>query len=107
MTLRYRLGLLLLAFLLLVTVSVAATGWALNDQREAALVINLAGRQRMLIQQITSQALQIEPGSIQAAASEALSDSQSIFDQTLTALISGGKTTYRPGETVQIGRAHV
>lgn len=102
MTLRYRLGLLLLAFLLLVTVSVAATGWALNDQREAALVINLAGRQRMLIQQITSQALQIEPGSIQAAASEALSDSQSIFDQTLTALISGGKTTYRPGETVQL-----
>jgi len=105
MTLRYRLGLLLLTFILLITVPVAATGWALNDQREAALVINLAGRQRMLIQQITSQALQIEPGSAQAAASEALSDSQAIFDQTLTALISGGETIYRPGETVRLRAA--
>ena len=102
MTLRHRLGLLLLAFLLLVTVSVAATGWVLNDQREDALVINMAGRQRMLIQQITSQALQIELGSVQPATREALSESQSIFDQTLTALISGGETIYRPGEIVHL-----
>lgn len=102
MTLRHRLGLLLLAFLLLVTVSVAATGWVLNNQREGALVINMAGRQRMLIQQITSQALQIEMGSAQPATREALSDSQSIFDQTLMALINGGETVYRPGETVHL-----
>ena len=62
MTLRKRLGLLFLSFLILVMISVVATGWIVRDQDRDALVINLAGRQRMLVQQITSQALQIQSG---------------------------------------------
>src|SRR5690606_32526269 len=83
MSLQNRLGLLLLAFLLLMTVSVAATARVVTDQREDALVINLAGRQRMLIQQMTRDALQIELGRDPASARAELAESQAIFDQTL------------------------
>src|SRR5690606_39851687 len=76
MSLQNRLGLLLLAFLLLMTVSVAATARVVTDQREDALVINLAGRQRMLIQQMTRDALQIELGRDPASARAELAESQ-------------------------------
>lgn len=102
MSLQNRLGLLLLAFLLLMTVSVAATARVVTDQREDALVINLAGRQRMLIQQMTRDALQIELGRDPASARAELAESQAIFDQTLAALLAGGDTYYRPGESVTI-----
>ncbi|PIV26723.1 MAG: hypothetical protein COS37_04960, partial [Anaerolineae bacterium CG03_land_8_20_14_0_80_58_20] len=44
--------LLFVAFALLVLVSVSATIWGVETQRQDALVINLAGRQRMLTQQM-------------------------------------------------------
>jgi nitrate/nitrite-specific signal transduction histidine kinase len=44
-----RLGLLFIAFFLIVVVSVAATFWGIEAQKEDALLVNLAGRQRMLV----------------------------------------------------------
>lgn len=105
MTLRNRLGLLFLSFLILVTISVVATAWMVRDQDQDALVINLAGRQRMLIQQITSQALQIQAGQNQDEHRQILRDATTVFDQTLTALIAGGETQYLPGQTVPIPAA--
>src|SRR3970040_2221163 len=52
-TIQGRMGLLFLAFFLLVSVSAGLTFWGIETQKTDALVINLAGRQRMLIQQMT------------------------------------------------------
>ncbi len=49
---RARLGLIFLSFAFLVTISAGATFWSLETQKQDALVINLAGRQRMLLQQM-------------------------------------------------------
>lgn len=100
MTLRNRLGLLFFSFLILVTTSVAATAWMVRDQDQDALVINLAGRQRMLIQQITSQTLQIQSGQNRDEHRQVLRDAETMFDQTLAALIAGGDTQYLPGRAV-------
>ncbi|MCS6845000.1 MAG: type IV pili methyl-accepting chemotaxis transducer N-terminal domain-containing protein, partial [Caldilineales bacterium] len=56
-SLRLRLSLLFLAFLALVTASVAVTFVTLERQRHDARLINLAGRQRMLSQRMTWLAL--------------------------------------------------
>lgn len=105
MTLRNELGLLFLSFLILVMISVVATAWMVRDQDQDALVINLAGRQRMLVQQITSQALQIQAGQNQDEHRQILRDATTVFDQTLTALIAGGETQYLPGQTVSVPAA--
>ncbi|RIK45073.1 MAG: hypothetical protein DCC57_16925 [Chloroflexi bacterium] len=82
-SLRSRLWLLFLAFLLLVVGSVTITFVALNAQHADALSINLAGRQRMLSQQMTWLALTAPDGAALAAARQR-------FAQTLHALRAGG-----------------
>lgn len=73
-----------------------------HDQDQDALVINLAGRQRMLVQQITSEALQIQWDKNKDVHKRILRDAETTFDQTLTAFISGGKTEYLPDQLVSI-----
>ncbi len=102
MSLRNRLGLLFLLSLLLVTIFVVATEWMVNDQNQDALVINLAGRQRMLVHQMTSQALQIDRGGNTDEHRQILRDAETTFDQTLNALIAGGETQYLPDRKVQV-----
>lgn len=102
MSLRDRMALLFLAFLSLVTISVFATSRVVSDQQKDALIINLAGRQRMLIQQITRAALQIEDGDGYELHVQEMHDAIDTFDQTLQALISGGQTPYLPGQSVTV-----
>ena len=102
MSLRDRMGLLFLAFLGLVTVSVFATSSVVRDQQKDALVINLAGRQRMLIQQITREALQIEKSDENGLHVQEMQNAVDIFGQTLDSLISGGKAPYLPGQNVDV-----
>lgn len=97
-TLRAKLGLLFLAFVALVLVSVGATLWALDSQRTDALVINLAGRQRMLTQRMTWLAL------AQADTPE-LDTSIRRFEQTWHALRDGGATTDAQGRNVTLAAA--
>lgn len=73
-----------------------------GDQDQDALVINLAGRQRMLVQQMTSLALQIRSDPTQAGYRQTLQEAKAIFDQTLSALIAGGDTPYLPGQTASL-----
>lgn len=96
-----RMGLLFLAFFLLVSISAAATFWIIDTQNQDALVINLAGRQRMLVEQMAKDALQIQAyrsvdliGQMQARADT--------FDQTLRALMNGGPAPYSSGQTVNL-----
>lgn len=103
-SLRWRMALLLGAFFLLVAVSAAATAWIVETQAQDALVINLAGRQRMLVQQMTAQALRIERGETGDQA-QALQTAIDTFDQTLGALRSGGPAPYLPGQTEDVPAA--
>lgn len=100
-TIRSRLNILFFIFLALVSVSVGATYWGLETQRQDALVINLAGRQRMLIQQMTRLAAQWNESHADDVLA-ALREAESTFDLTLTALRAGGEVPYLPGQTVSL-----
>lgn len=98
-SLRAQLGAVFLGFLLLVSGSVAATFLGIRAEADDALVINLAGRQRMLVQQITKEALLIEKGEPRVAAlEEAIHD----FDITAEALIHGGRVPFLPDRAVDL-----
>ena len=93
-SLQARLIFLFVAFVLLVVVSVGAMIWGSETQRQDALVINLAGRQRMLAQQMTRLAL--EADSRKSAVDAALLEAEAVFDRTLYALREGGAAPYPP-----------
>lgn len=92
-SIRLRLGLLLLAFLLLVVATVAVTYAAIADQRHDALLINLAGRQRMLSQQMTWLALNAPNDPLLAA-------NRQHFAETLTSLAYGGAVLAADGQPI-------
>jgi two-component system nitrate/nitrite sensor histidine kinase NarX len=96
-----RLGLLFLAFVLLVTISVFATFRGLNVQKTDALVINLAGRQRMLVQLMTRLGVELD-GRYGEANVSLLNDTALMFDETLSAFQNGGSAPYLPGQRVEI-----
>jgi nitrate/nitrite-specific signal transduction histidine kinase len=91
-SLQGRLTLLFLAFVLLVVVSVGAMLWGSEAQRQDALLINLAGRQRMLAQQMAR--LAFEAGASEETVNAALQETAQTFDQTLRALRDGGDAPY-------------
>lgn len=96
--------LLLLGFiaLFIYTLSAFLSLRALRHQRDEALVFNLAGRQRMLIQQMRLQVLGIQIGQ-NPAYRETLDDTaHTYFEQTLNALIAGGPALYVDGRTVTL-----
>ncbi|MFW6070086.1 MAG: ATP-binding protein [bacterium] len=82
---RSHLGAIFVGFLLVVLGSVAATSWLVQTQRNDAAVINLAGRQRMLAQQMARLAL-TDP------TSPRLAETIALFQQTQMALTDGGET---------------
>lgn len=102
-SLQGRMGLLFLAFFLLVSVFVAATSWTIETQKKDALLINLAGRQRMLIQQMTKEALQLKDDRGEARTHAlALQEAATTFDQTLLVLTNGGQAPYLPDRPVEV-----
>lgn len=98
------MGLLFLAFFLLVSVSAGLTFWGIETQKTDALVINLAGRQRMLIQQMTRLAGEIREGEGEHQAID-LKQAANTFDKTLKALQSGGEAPYTAGKVVEVPAA--
>lgn len=63
-------------------------------------MINLAGRQRMLVQQMTRLALEIQSGETEHRAE--LQSSMALFDSTLSAFLAGGEVPYPPIRTVYV-----
>jgi nitrate/nitrite-specific signal transduction histidine kinase len=98
--LQTQLILLFIAFVSLIVISVGVTYWGLQTQQQDALVINLAGRQRMLIQQMTRLAFQWQAGD--EATLVALDESEQIFSQTLSALQNGGSAPYLTDSMVNL-----
>lgn len=98
--LQVQLSILFAAFVLLVVISVGVTYMGLQTQGQDALVINLSGRQRMLVQQMTRLALQLQDGDESAAA--VLQESKQAFRQTLSALKNGGTAPYLTDRVVNL-----
>jgi two-component system, NarL family, nitrate/nitrite sensor histidine kinase NarX len=94
-SLRTQLGAIFLGFLLLVAASVAVTFWLVDAQQHDAAILNLAGRQRMLTQQMAHLAL-TQPDSPD------LTQTIARFEQTLAALQDGGTTTDAHGRFVTL-----
>ncbi len=84
LSLRHQLGAIFLGFLLLVLSSVAVTSWLAQTQQNDAALINLAGRQRMLAQQMARLAL-TDPDDLERDTAMAR------FEQTLSLLANGGE----------------
>lgn len=91
-SLRMQLSVIFLGFLVLISGSVIATFLAIQTQDNDALVINLAGRQRMLVQKITWLALTQPDSPDLAGASQD-------FERTLHALHDGGVVRDTAGQT--------
>ena len=95
------MGLLLLAFFLLVAVSAGLTFWGIDQQKQDGLTINLAGRQRMYIQQMTRLALEIERNPAPQPKTE-LQRVASDFSQTLLAFRDGGEVPYLENQFIEL-----
>jgi two-component system, NarL family, nitrate/nitrite sensor histidine kinase NarX len=98
-SIQVRLGILFVLFFLLLTVSVGVTLWSLQSQAEDALMVNLAGRQRMLVQQMTRMALEIQNNT---EISSALVETSQFFEETLHAFQSGGRVFYPADKAVLV-----
>jgi nitrate/nitrite-specific signal transduction histidine kinase len=78
--------------------------WALETQRQDALLINLAGRQRMLLQQTAR--LAVDAGVGESYTNQELQEAQNAFEQSLQAMLHGGYAPYMPGEMVWLAGSH-
>ncbi|MBI3015791.1 MAG: GAF domain-containing protein [Candidatus Tectomicrobia bacterium] len=94
-----RIGIVLAGFFCLVVGSVFVTLRAIETQAKDALIINLAGRQRMLIEGMTGVAL--SPVFRGKGAAQATHSAEA-FDSTLKALLHGGSVPYG-GDARQAG----
>lgn len=101
-SLQARLTTLFAAFVLLVVVSVGAMMWGSATQRQDAALINLAGRQRMLAQQMARLAFEDDGEGLAAGT---LLEAERLFDQTQRALLDGGAAPYPSGAPVTLPAA--
>ncbi|GAB7081057.1 methyl-accepting chemotaxis protein [Megalodesulfovibrio paquesii] len=91
MTLRLRLLFTMAALLAVSGAMMGATAWKASRQHDDGVVINLAGRQRMLSQKIAKEALfAANAASLTQMAGEKLERSIRVFSQTLQALRQSG-----------------
>ncbi len=94
MTIRRLRLIAFLGLLLLIAASVAVTFAALQMQHDDALVINLAGRQRMLIQKMALEVLGTQIGTNRVYREDLHNTAHAYFEATLNALIAGGPAPY-------------
>ena len=87
--LRYQIGLLFFVLGGIFIFAVAFTFNAVDKISQDAEIINIAGRQRMLTQKMTKEAIGVSKGVIK---SEELDKTAELFDETLRGLIYGNKT---------------
>ena len=101
MTIRRLRLIALFSALLFVGISVVVTLWGLEAQKDDALLINLAGRQRMLIQQMALESLNVQIAD-SPASRQMLGETADLFEQTLDALAYGGVIRSTEGTAVTL-----
>ena len=96
MKIKYRLGFTIFGLSLIIMFMFLATYWVTGKQKDDGLVINLAGRQRMLTQKMTKeiilfQASREKTGRSDPKLAKAVQDTMQIFGKTLLALKDSGE----------------
>jgi methyl-accepting chemotaxis protein len=81
---------------------ILSTLQVLKSQEADGLVINIAGRQRMLSQKLTKEALAVPTAEDAAAARSHLAATAHLFERSLQALTEGGFTTGGNGNEVAL-----
>ncbi len=104
-SLRFQIGALFLTFILLVGAGFYLTYRAIDAQQHDALVINLAGRQRMLLQKMTLLATESVEDKRTAEYQADLARAITTFEQTLSAFEKGGPAPYLDTQMVILPRA--
>ncbi|MCB1918461.1 MAG: type IV pili methyl-accepting chemotaxis transducer N-terminal domain-containing protein [Candidatus Competibacteraceae bacterium] len=104
---KYRNIVLSIALFIFFDLAVLVLNFVISSQiSNDALMINLAGRQRMLSQRITKTALQVEyrirDGKPFGNELTEFKKASTVFDQTLTAFSQGGRTTSGTGDEVNL-----
>ncbi|MEE9614514.1 MAG: type IV pili methyl-accepting chemotaxis transducer N-terminal domain-containing protein, partial [Thermodesulfobacteriota bacterium] len=89
MSIRVKLGLLMVSFIGLLLATIIATFWTVGQLKSDGKVINMAGRQRMLTQKMTKEVAALLQGKAESASVLATAD---LFDKSLNALISGDRS---------------
>ncbi len=104
MPIRYKLGLIAGGLSSIILFMFAVTWYTTSAQKTDGLLINLAGRQRMLSQKMSKEVLLVSAGGEVAKAIPAsLKNTMEVFDTTLSALLNSGQAplTLNPsGKTV-------
>ncbi len=96
MKIKYKLGFVVLGLSLIIFGMFAATWYLTGKQKDDGLVINLAGRQRMLTQKMTKEILtfqihQNRSGVTDPKLADQVRNTMRVFDMTLAALKDSGK----------------
>ena len=108
-SLKLKTMILLGGFLCIISLIIAANFYLNRLQKDSALIINLAGRQRMLSQKMTKEVLgfarQKEGNLSESDYRESLSKTKRLFTTTLSALTYGGKTQDSDGKEVTLPAA--
>ena len=96
MKIKYRLGLTVLGLSVIIIFMFLATYWVTGKQKDDGLLINLAGRQRMLIQKMTKEIILFQldrekTGLSNLSLAEAVRNTMQVFDKTLAALKDSGR----------------
>jgi two-component system, NarL family, nitrate/nitrite sensor histidine kinase NarX len=103
-SIQYKTGLIFLAFAALVVISVGATYWGINTQRNDAMIINQSGRQRMLIHYMTRLVLEYEQSG-DPALLQSLDEAVYQFEKTLLALTTGNLPETFPERNTELPAA--
>ena len=95
MKIKYKLALTTIGLSCIVIAMFLVTWWMTGKQKNDGLVINLAGRQRMLSQKMTKELMlfQVQKGKTGKAdpkLSNTIRNSMTVFDRTLSALKDSG-----------------
>ncbi len=104
-SLRFQIGVLFLIFVSLVVAGFNLTYRVMDAQQHDALVINLAGRQRMLLQKMTLLATELVEDKRTAEYQADMTRAITTFEQTLSAFEKGGPAPYLDTQVVILPRA--
>ena len=96
MKIKHKLGLTTIGLSLIIIMMFLVTWWVTGQQKDDGLVVNLAGRQRMLSQKMTKEILlfqkqKAKTGQADAKLAEGVQNTIKVFDQTLSALKNSGE----------------
>jgi nitrate/nitrite-specific signal transduction histidine kinase len=109
MKIKHKLGVTSLGLSLIIIVMFLATWWMTGKQKDDGLIINLAGRQRMLTQKMTKEVLLFQmqkesAGQSNPALIKGVRNTMEVFEKTLAALKDSGEaplSLYPVGESQQ------